>query len=262
MKRGVLWTLAQLNAHLDTRIDDTSDIRWTSAEKDLAIQVAIRSARGRWWEQRIDDTHTYDQDDFRYDLPPACEGVEAVYFAARSSDEPRYFVVPNRWHIEGDELVFDKPFPDYDSQDMYIHYFVYPSSLLSVTATDGAISSTTLTSSTSTFVTKLVREGDEVEIVGDTGGPYYVSSVTSETVLVLHKAPTAGTSKTFYVARYTDLPVDYIIYAAMAECYEMASRNRPGVEVEENIRWSTYCHQLAEQHLRATTRHMQPMRRY
>jgi len=261
-KRGVLYTLGQIVDDLSIRLDDESDTRWTEAQKQLAVKVAVRRARGRWWEERLDDTNTYDDTTFRYSLPPACESVEALYFEPISSDLPRVFVSPSRWHIEGTTLVFDKPFHTYDGKTLYIHYLVYLANLLDVTANDGSISGNTLTSSGSTFVTDGVQEGDEVEISGDSGGPYYVSSVDSETQLTLHKSPTAGDSKTFYVARYTDMPYEYLIYAAMAELYEMAARNRPGIEVEENIRWATYYRQLADQALRSQARHPKPLRRF
>jgi len=261
-KRGALWTQAELVADLGTRMDDASDVRWTAAQKQLGILSAIRRARGLWWEERLDDTQTYSQDTFRYDLPPVCEAVNEVYFEALSDEKPRYFVAPQLWHLEERTLVFDTRVSHYDGQTIYILYRVYPTNVLDVTAADGVAASTAFSSATSTFVTSKVRPGDEVEIVGDSGGPYYVASITSETALVLHKAPTAGTELTFYVARYTDLPYEYLMYAAMSEMYEMASRNRPGVEVADNIRWASYYRQLSELKLRAQARHHAPQRRY
>lgn len=261
-KRGVLWSLSQITTDLGVRLDDAAHTRWSATQKNMAVKSSVLQARGRWWEERLDDTQTYDAEDYRYNLPPACEEVSTVYFAALSDGDPRYFVPPSRWHLEGTELVFDKSIRAYDGQTLYIYYTVYYANLLSVTAADGVAASTAFSSATSTFVTSGVQEGDEVEISGDSGGPYYVSSVTSNTALVLHKAPTAGTSLTFYVAYYTDLPYEYLIYAAMAELYEMASRNRPGVEVEENVQWATYYRQLAGRTLVQQARHPKQQRRY
>jgi hypothetical protein len=263
-RRGTVWTLATLNTDIGVRLDDAAHTRWTSAQKDVAIKSAVRHARGKWWEERIDSTVTYSQDDYRYDLPVACEVVEAIYFEPTSSDDPRHFAPPTSWHVEGSELVFTSRFSDYDGQTMYLHYLVYPANLLTVTAADGVVATggLSLTSATATFVTNGVLPGDEIELPADTGGPYYVSSVTSNTVLVPHKAATAGSTLTYHIARYTDLPYEYLIFGAMAELYEMSSRNRPGVEVEESIRWATYYRQMAEVSLKQQARHAKPQRRY
>jgi hypothetical protein len=81
--------------------------------------------------------------------------------------------------------------------------------------------------------------------------------------LTLQKAPgTIGTGISYYVAEATDMPYEYLIVAALAELYEMASRNRPGVEVEECIRWSNYYRQLASDELKRQARHAPPTRSY
>ena len=46
--RGQKYTLVQINALLDGWVNDAADTRWTSAEKDSAIQSAILAARGNW----------------------------------------------------------------------------------------------------------------------------------------------------------------------------------------------------------------------
>jgi len=260
--RGTKWTLSEIETDLGVRIDDAGNTRWTSAQKQAAITAAVRKAASLWWEDRLDDTNTYADSTYRYNLPPACEAVKSVYFGPNSSDKPRYLVVPSRWHVEDDQLVFEKPFYSYNGNTIYLNYIVYRSNLLNCTADDGEASSTTFTSATSTFITDGVQEGNEVEISGDTGGPYYVASVDSETQLTLHKAPTAGTELTFYVSRYTDLPYNYLVYASMAELYEMVSRNRPGVDIEHNIRWASYYRQLAEAELREKARHAKAHRSY
>ena len=257
---GAKYTLATIATDLGTRLDDSTHVRWTLAEKCWAIKTAIRMAKGMWWEERLDDTNKYDADDFRYTLPPACVKVISVHFD--ETDLPRYFVVPSKWHLEGNELVFTYSFNKYDGETMYIRYLVYPHNLLTVTAADGVIATTGLGSVTSTFVTSEVAEGDEVEVIGDTGGPFYVSSITSNVALVLHKAPTAGAGKTFHIARYTDLPYEYLIFGAMGELHEFAARNRPGVEVEELIKWATYYRQMARQVLSDQARHRTTVRGY
>jgi hypothetical protein len=267
--RGVQWTLAQLQADLRIRLDDASDVRWSAAQKALAIQAAVRRARGQWWEERIDDTNTYEADTYRYTLPPGCESIVSVYFEAVDSDAPRFLVVPNRYHRESDVLVFEQDFDTYDGQTMYIHYLVYQTNLLTCTGTVGAIASVTtkaLTSVGQTFVTKGVREGDAVEISesGYAGnGTYYVVSVDSETQVTLHKAPgTIGTNLDYEVAAHTDMPYEYLISSAMAELHEMAGRNKPGLEGEAAMRWASYYRQLATDELRKQARHMPPTRSY
>lgn len=259
---GSTYTLATIVTDLSTRLDDSSHVRWSQAEKNLAVKTTIRLARGTWHEERLDDTNIYDSSTYRYMLPVNCERILSVYFAPDTSDEPRRLVVPSSYHREGNTLVFKLSYPYYDGNIMYISYIVYPNNLLTCSGTDGVISSTELTSATSTFITSGVCVGDEVEITGDTGGPYYVSSITSETVLALHKAPTAGSSKTFYIARYTDLPYEYLIFGAMGELHEMAARNRPGVEVEELVKWASYYRSMAEEVLKKQARHRASVRSY
>jgi hypothetical protein len=261
MPVGNKWTLAELNSIVDNFMNDTTDTRWTSAQKDTAIRMALLDAPPRWWEIRIDDTNTYDEDDYRYDLPPACEWVEEVWFEPLSTDKPRYLVSPTSWHVEEDELVFTDRYSKYDGQTIYIVYGVYPTNLLTLSKTDGVVASTTataLTSAGSTFITSGVRVGDAVvinETSYDGNGTYYVESVDSETQLTLHKAPgTAGSSLDFTVAYYTDLPVTYIRLYAAAELYEVIARNSPGLEIDEVLRLAQYYREKAEEELRKKSR--------
>ena len=259
--RGQRYTLAQLNALLDSWVNDSTDTRWTATEKNLAIQSAILAARGNWEEERIDSSNTYDASTYRYDLPPACHRVLEVQFEPDDSDCPRYSISPAQWSIEGDELVFDYSYRDYDGHTMYIIYTVLPTNLLTLSKTDGVIASTTataLTSASSTFVTSNVLVGDAV-IINETAyagnGTYYVKSVDSETQLTLHQAPgAAGNNLDFSVSQYTDMPLNYLKYASMAELYEMAFRNAPGVEIDSNIKMATYYHQLADNEINKFSR--------
>jgi hypothetical protein len=266
--RGQLWTLAQLNSKLDTAVDDASDLRWTAAQKNTAIQNAVLSARHSWLEERIDDSNTYAEDTFRYTMPPSCYRVISMYFSG-DSDEPRYEINPSTWHIEGNEIVFTYSYDDYDGDTLYIIYSVLPNNLLTVSSTAGVIASTTtkvLTAAGSTFVTNMVLVGDPV-IINESGyagnGTYYVASADSETQLTLHKAPgTAGASLDFTVAYYTDLPLDYLMHEAQCELYQMAMNNAPGTEIDSNIKMSTYYKQLAERDLERSARRPNPSRSY
>ena len=265
---GNKWTLAQLESEVANFMDDASYARWSQDNVDEAIRAALRAAPPKWWEERIDDSNTYSEDDFRYDLPPACVSVEEVWFEPVDSDKPRYFVEPRFWRIEGEELVFTGSYSKYDGQTMYILYVVYPINLLTESKTNGGIASTTtkdLTSSGSTFVTDGVKVGDAVVISESDyagNGTYYVATV-AEATLTLHKAPgTAGTNLDFTVALYTDLPLTYVQYYSAAYLYELAARNRPGVEVDEYLRFSTYYRQLAEQELRKQRKPRAARRRY
>lgn len=259
--RGQSYTLVQLNALLDGWVDDASDLRWTAAQKNAAIQSAVLAARGSWEEERIDSSNTYDDETYRYTLPPACHRVLAVQFEPDSTDYPRYEISPGQWSIEGSELVFDYSYNKYDGHTMYIIYTALPTNLLSISKTDGAIASATataLTSAASTFVTDMVLVGDAV-IINESGyagnSTYYVKSVDSETQITLDRAPgTTGSSLNFTVSQYTDMPLTYLKYASMAELYELAFRNAPGLEVDSNIKLATYYRQLAENEIRKFSR--------
>lgn len=256
------YTLSQVRTDVSIRMDDSSDVRWTAAQKNLAITSAIRKAAGQWWEERIDDSNTYVTTTYRYALPPACKSVECVHFAGATTTVPRIWASPTRWHIEEDYLVFDQAMTIGNNRTMYITYLVYQANLNGTIHTDGVAATTVISSATATFVTDGIQIGDEVEVDSDSASPYYVASVDSNTQLGLHKTPTAGTGLTFWVAHYTDMPYEYLVYGAMAELYEMASRNRPGVEVEEQIRWATYYRQMAASELKAHRKHTNPQRRF
>lgn len=266
---GNTWTLSDLTTEVSNFMDDASNARWSTTDVARAIRAAIRSAPPKWWEERLDDSNTYDEEDFRYDLPPACQRVEEVWFAPLSEDKPRYFVVPTVWHTEGTELVFTDSLHNYHGKTMYILYIVHPTNLLTLSITNGAIASATavaLTSSGETFITKGVRVGDAViinETNYDGNGTYYVKSVDSETQLTLHKAPGAtGTDLDCTVAQYTDVPVEYIIYYAAGQLFENAARNRPGVEIDQALTLARYYRSLAEIELNKQRKAFAGRRRY
>ena len=267
--RGQRYTLTQLNTLLGGWVNDAADTRWTSAEKNSAIQSAILAARGNWEEERIDSSNTYDDETYRYDLPPACHRVLAVQFEPNDSDYPRYEISPGQWGVEGNELVFNYSYTNYDGHTMYIIYTALPTNLLTLSGVDGVIASVTataLTSAASTFITNLTLIGDAVIITENNyagNGTYYVKSVDSETQLTLDKAPgAAATALNFTVGQYTDMPLTYIKYASMAELYEMSFRNAPGLEIDSNIKMATYYRQLADNEIRKFSRRSSTHRSY
>ncbi len=257
------WTLAELKTEVAAFMNDTSYTRWSESDVERAINLAIRNAPPAWWEERIDDSHTYDMETFRYALPPACEAVEEVWFEPLDSSKPRKLVVPTSWHVEGNELVFTESYSKYDGQTLYMHYIVFPQHVTDIYGIDGKVGSDELDlleSASSSFITDGVRVGDSVLIEG---AEFFVKEVSGETELYLHKeASESGTSLTFYIARYTDLPIMYILYFAAAMLYEAAARNRPGVEVDENLRLSSWYRQLATQELNRQRKARKPRRRY
>lgn len=243
--RGTKYTLSELMDDVSNSILDTGDIRWTEAQKELAIKRAVREASPNWWEERIDIKHHYEAGTTRYELPPASSRVQEVRFYPLPSEINRKIVSPTAWHVEGNELVFEEDFEDYAGSTIYIHYAYYQKNLLDTTGTDGVLDSgnNTLTSASATFVTDGVKEGDAVILVGR--GRDVVASVDSETQLTLWTDLYGGTDVTYYIAYYTDMPYEYLINKALSELYMIALRNRPGVEVEQYIRLSDYHRQLA-----------------
>lgn len=267
---GEKWTLADLRVGISGALDDSANARWSATEVDDAIREAIRLGRQKWGDERVDDTQTYDDDDFRYDLPKGCEKVLFVYFAPISDTDPRHEVSPATWHQEGTELVFTRSYATYDQQTMYIHYLTFPANLLSISLADGAVATavtTALTSAAATFTTApKVREGDEVIIYKAAyagNGTYYVVSIDSATQLTLNKAPGAiGATLTYYVAHYTDMPYTYLKFQAMAELYQLDARNRPGRNVEERLRWAAWYDAKADRAMRDMLRKRRALRRY
>lgn len=256
------WTLAQLTTEVEYFLDDTSNERWTEAEIHRCIRDAIRLSTPLWYEEREDSSQTYDEDTFRYTLPPTCFEVEEVWFAALSDDLPRYFVVPNTWHVEDTYLVFTHKYSNYDGQTMYIRYTVRPQNLLTCSGSNGVVASgdlDALTATGETFITDGVLVGDVVELAQ---GTFYVESVDSETQVTLDRDGTAGTSLAYYVARYTDLPIMYIKYMTAALLYELSGRHRHGLTMEECVALARYYRALAMDDLRRQMMHRPPRRRY
>lgn len=266
---GDKWTLADLTTALASNLDDASHTRWASTLKATAIREAIREARGYWWDERVSTRHTYDDDDFRYDLPLACEKVVAVWFEPTDSSLPRYQIPNDWWYQDRTELVFVKSFTKYDGQQMYIHYLSFPTTLLTLSLTDGAVASTTtraLTSATATIISAGVRAGDSI-IINETGyagnDTYYVDSVDSTTQVTLDRAPgTIGTNLDFTVALYTDVPYNYLMYFSMAWLYEVSARNKPGRDIDELLKLAAYYRALAARDLEQKSRMARSMRRY
>jgi hypothetical protein len=233
-------------------VNDVAFARWSSATMDTAIRRAIDMARNRWWETRIDDTQTYSYSTFSYALPPACERIVDVYFEPTDSYSPQKICLPKFWRMDAGSLYFTESFPEYDGNTLYIYYQVPAGQLLNVTAADGVIATNTLTSATATFITNGVKEGDSVELYKSAyagNGTYYVVSVTSETVLVMNESPGTGSSVTYYVARYTDVPEQYILNAAKGWLYEWVANNKPGREIQDNLQRAAYYKQVAEMEL-------------
>ena len=265
-KTGSSFTLAAIQADLETRLDDTDNTRWSDAQMQLAIRAAVRKARTYWWDERLDDTNTYDYQEFRYSLPPACQGVEEVWLGDEDSTAPRWRVPARYYHVEHDELVFTESLTPHSGESLYIIYNAFPMNLLSLTGT-GTLVSNVMTDGSAAFSTNGVSVGDEVLLCSSASGAFvgtfYVKedlAHNTETTLALHKAPSVSGSVTYYVAYYTSLPYEYLIYGAMAELYEMALRNRPGVEIKDYVELSTYYRQMAAEAL--MTQRKRPRVRY
>ena len=264
--KGRLWTLSELNTEVAAYIDDASYARWSSAEVDRAIKAAVRASSHVWFEERLDASHSYAIATQTYALPPACENVLEVWFAPISANQPRHLIPMSSWRVEGTDLVMQQIFTAYDTKAMYIHYMVRPANLLAIGQADGqSYTSTKFTSALSTFITHGVRPGDALVITsGADVGTHYVAVIVSNTEVTLHAAltATAGPGISFIVEQQTDLPFDYIMHFAMAWIYELAGRNRPGVEVSDVVQWANYYRQLADLDLKRNARRPRPVRRY
>lgn len=260
--RGTTYTLYDILEDINANLYESADSLWTPSQKKNAIQKAVRDARPEWWEERIDDTHTYDYTQHRYDLPPACAIVEAVSVSAPNPGNPRKDIPAIDWHIEGDELVFEESHPQYNGETLYIIYLYYQKNLLDISGDDlvSVAGSAQVTSDSSTFITDGVEAGDRL-IKGGVN-EYYVVSVDSETQLTLNEEMEMNGISSFTVAGYTDMPHEYLVSKAMAELYLASAMNRPGAEVENAIQLSDYYRQLARQALQRNRRHPKPRRMY
>lgn len=264
--KGRLWTLAELNAEVAAYIDDAAYARWASTEIDRAVKAAVRASSHVWFEERLDASHTYAIATQVYALPPACENVLEVWFAPITANQPRHLIPMSSWRVEGTNLVMQQIFTTYDTKTMYIYYVVRPANLLNIGLNDlgTSINSPIVTSNTSSWILAGVRPGDTFVIMtGTCAGTYYVKSITNLTTIVLNVNMIANTGgETFTIAKYTDLPFDYIMHFAMAWVYELAGRNRPGVEVSDVVQWANYYRQHADLDLRRNARRPRPVRRY
>jgi hypothetical protein len=176
-------------------------------------------------------------------------------------------VSPVLWYVSGDEIVFSQKLRKYDGYTLKINYLVYPNNLLNCEGTDGE---TYFDGNTNLYLLASLemnfseaRVGDEAVLsVGGAENPFYVQAVLDAHTVALHKPVSDASAVMFHIAKYTDLPYEYLMYASMAELYEMVSRNRPGIEVDEGIRWATYYRQLADMVLNQQQRHLSPTRVY
>ena len=264
--QGRIWNLVEINAEIAAHMDDISFVRWTSVEIDRAVKAAVRASSHIWFEERIDATHTYAIGTQRYALPLTCEDVLEVWFDPITASLPRKHVAMSTWRVEGRDLVFSHIYTTYDTKQMYIYYVVRPANLLDIGKADLAttITSATVTSATSSWILAGVRPGDTFVITtGADAGTYYVVSITNLTTIVLDTLMTAtAAGVSFTIAQFTDLPFDYLVHFSMAWLYELAGRNRPGVETADVVQWANYYRQLADLDLRRNARRPRPVKRY
>jgi len=264
-QQGNRYTLAELVKMVSEDIDDPSFSRWQESEVERAIKRAVREAQGYWFEERTYEAGAYTAVTTRYKIPTYAVNVLEVWLDSPTAGEPRYLVPTRFWRREGNELVFLENFATYGGEDMHVIYTAHASNLLDIRAADGVTTDNVLTSVTSLFKTKGVRVGDEVVISAGSAavnGTYYVEEVSTETSLRLDRDPGANEfALTFEVAYHTDVPIGYLGYFAMAYLYELAGRNRPGVEVEQIQSWASYYRQLADLELRKNGRRMRQVRR-
>jgi len=263
--KGLIWDLVEINREVAAYMDDVQNVRWSSADVDRAIKMAVRSAAFIWFEERIDDTNTYAVAIQRYALPVICENVLEVWLGPLTATDPKHFIPMSSWRVEGTTLVMQNVFTAYAGKTMYIYYIVRASSLIDGDRADGATNTdTSFISAGSDFVTNDVRPGDALVITsGADAGTFYVVSVTNLTTLVLHKATTATAGAlNFHIAHFTDLPHDYLVHFAMAWLFELAARNRPGVESADITQWANYYRQLTDLDLRRNARRPRAIKRY
>jgi hypothetical protein len=266
---GHEYSLSELLSRLRSAVNDEGDDRWTQTEKETAIQRAVRLAQPEWWEERVDDTNTYEADTLRYDFPPACDFVLELWFGNPSgSSYARKFVTPTTWHAEGNHIVFTHKWNKYDGETLYIIYRVYVENLLDLsgddleTTADSAIVEST---GGSTFVSDGVQPGDRFEITeGDDEGTYYVLEVVDDDSVILHTEMTTtdATGLDFEVAYTVTLPQEYIIYKAQAELMRVAAFNRPGLEVDQAFTVAAYYDELAARVLNKMKRRKKGRRSY
>lgn len=264
--QGRIWDLVEINAEVAAHMDDVAHVRWTSAEIDRAIKAAVRASSHIWFEERVDSSHTYAIATQRYALPTTCENVLEIWFDPISANQPRKLVPMSTWRVEGRDLVFLNVYTLYAAKTMHIYHVVRPANLLDIGAADLAttLGSPTVTSATATWVADGVRPGDTFVITtGADAGTYYVVSITNLTTIVLDTNMTANAAGvSFTIAQFTDLPFDYLVHFSMAWLFELAGRNRPGVEVADVVQWANYYRQLADLDLRRNARRPRPVKRY
>jgi hypothetical protein len=251
------YTLAEVEASLSRQLQDEAHDQWPQAIKIEAIVNAVRDSDGFWFEERVDDTHTYSTSIFEYALPPGCVSVEDVEMVVSGK---LVYVSREAWAVSNGRLRFPRPLPTHSGRNIRVTYIAHNNNVTEVSGSDGVIASSELSSSSSKFVTHGVRRGDPVTVGGST--TYIVSSVISETKLELWGSPVPGSGLSFVVAPDTDLPWEYLVDKSLAFLYEWAARNVPGVDEDNYIRWSSYYRQLAAQEIREKAKRPAARRRY
>jgi len=250
-------TLSALVSRLAAMLDDTGHTRWSSTEKQEAINLAIQAVWPRWVE--IIDVYpfdTYDMETFAYLLPEGIDDVIALYFKPSNTDDPWWLV--KKWHVDGDFLYLHDSYKDYDGHDMRLVCVRAPweFNTTGVTGSDGAttISTGTFTSSSATFQTDGVEPGDVLWLYSGCDDEdrkfWLIKSVDSETQLTVYGNFSAtDTNITYYINYFTFVPEMYILHKAASELFQLSGHKGLGQDVTEDMQWAEFHAQMAEYYI-------------
>ena len=250
-------TLSNLVTLIAARLDDVSHVRWTSAEKQTAINAAIKAVWPRWNEIiDICPLADYDRETFTYALPEGVDGVVALYLKPNNSDDPWWLV--KQWHIDGDLIYFHDTYSNYDDNEIRIVCVRAPWEFNTndVTASNGVttIDTGTFTSSGVTFQAHGVEAGDVLWLYSgcdaDDKKKWVIKSVDSETQITVYGEFSASdTSITYYINYFTYVPDMYILHKAASELFQLSGHKGAGQDVSENMQWAEFHAQMAEYYI-------------
>lgn len=265
MIRQKRYTLTYIETRVREVLADTTvgSYRWTAAQYQEALNQAIEDSWPHWWELDMEDgAQVIVASTYEYDIPYFAEEVIAVTLEQGASEPYRRL---QEWEVLGDVLYLpqERNQKYTAGKKLRIYYLRTPRVLRELTQADGVVAAgtlTTLTSTLSTFQTDEVQPGDRVRIDLATDEIRVVTSVTSETVLMVDLDMAAGTTLTFHINQYSTVPLAFLVHRAAYYLFMRDGHEGAGRDIEESMAWSQFHFDMSEYLLDRLTRSRPPKR--
>ena len=244
-----------VRARLRRFLDDEDTTRWTDAEMKEALNRAIADSYPHWFDIEVEDgLQTVSPNQYEYQLREWMYDILAVTLE-QGSNEP--YARLQDWEALAGVLFLPQRRNRYVAgKRLRIYYTTPPRPFRDISGSDGAVSSgdeTTFTSTGSTFVTDEVQVGDLLTVTTN-DEVVIVTKVVSETKLEVNAPLTVGTNLSFYINRYTTVPLTFLLHRAAYYLYLRDGQGGAGRDVTECMTWAKFHWDMSEYLLNRLTR--------